>query len=79
MAKNWSKTALAAAGSRTDDINFLDGAVLRSDDNGASWTRLRINDRQRNSNLEGVGFVDPDTGWVGVMDGESQIIRRKPD
>lgn len=45
--------------------NFLDGAVLRSDDNGASWTRLRINDRQRNSNLEGVGFVDPDTGWVG--------------
>lgn len=45
--------------------NFYDGAILRSDDLGATWTRLRINDRQRNSNLEGVGFLDENRGWVG--------------
>ncbi|MQW42547.1 hypothetical protein GHK68_09405 [Sinorhizobium meliloti] len=45
--------------------NFLDGAFLRSDDRGASWQRLRVNDQQRNSNLEGIGFVDTQTGWVG--------------
>lgn len=45
--------------------NFLDGAILRSDDRGATWRRLRINDRQRNGNLEGIGFADLDTGWVG--------------
>lgn len=45
--------------------NFRDGAVLRSDDRGRTWRRLRINDRQRNSNLEGVGFVNGKQGWVG--------------
>jgi photosystem II stability/assembly factor-like uncharacterized protein len=45
--------------------NFHDGALLKSTDSGRSWTRLRINDRQRNSNLEGVGFIDETTGWVG--------------
>lgn len=45
--------------------NFLDGAIARSDDGGQSWRRLRINDRQRNSNLEGIGFLDRDRGWVG--------------
>ena len=45
--------------------NFLDGAILRSDDGGLNWQRLRINDRQRNSNLEGIGFVDRNRGWVG--------------
>ena len=45
--------------------NFYDGAIIRSDDLGATWTRLRINDRQRNSNLEGVGFVNSNRGWVG--------------
>lgn len=45
--------------------NFYDGAILRSDDFGKTWTRLRINDRQRNSNLEGVGFLDGNRGWVG--------------
>lgn len=42
-----------------------DGAVLRSDDGGKTWRRLPINDRQRNANLEGIGFVDGDRGWVG--------------
>lgn len=45
--------------------NMLDGAVLRSEDGGLSWRRLPINDRQRNANLEGVGFIDRDRGWVG--------------
>ena len=45
--------------------NFLDGAILKSTDGGVTWNRLRINDRQRNSNLEGVGFIAEDIGWVG--------------
>ena len=45
--------------------NFHDGAILRTDDGGRTWRRLRINDRQRNSNLEGVGFLDENKGWVG--------------
>lgn len=53
--------------------NFLDGAILRSDDRGASWRRLRINDRQRNANLEGIGFVDADTGWVGGW-GDNEFV-----
>ncbi|MBG0792239.1 hypothetical protein IYY11_01955 [Methylocystis sp. H62] len=45
--------------------NMLDGAILRSDDGGLSWRRIPINDRQRNANLEGIGFLDRDRGWVG--------------
>ncbi|WP_187430961.1 Ycf48-like protein [Roseobacter fucihabitans] len=45
--------------------NLHDGAILRSDDLGATWERLPINDRQRNANLEGIGFLDKDHGWVG--------------
>jgi photosystem II stability/assembly factor-like uncharacterized protein len=45
--------------------NFLDGAILRSDDGGVTWKRIPINDRQRNANLEGIGFLDRNRGWVG--------------
>ncbi|MDX1053368.1 hypothetical protein GOL41_27020 [Sinorhizobium medicae] len=45
--------------------NYRDGAILRSDDGGETWKRLRLNDKQRNSNLEGVGFLDGRRGWVG--------------
>lgn len=45
--------------------NFTAGAVLKTVDGGQSWTRLPINDQQRNANLEGVGFVDESLGWVG--------------
>jgi photosystem II stability/assembly factor-like uncharacterized protein len=45
--------------------NLRDGAMLRSDDGGRTWRRIRINDRQRNSNLEGIGFLDRQRGWVG--------------
>lgn len=45
--------------------NYRDGAILRSDDAGETWARLRLNDRQRNSNLEGIGFLNSTRGWVG--------------
>ncbi len=45
--------------------NFNQGAILKTTDGGKTWTRLRINDPQENVNLEGVGFVDENLGWVG--------------
>jgi len=45
--------------------SFDHGAILRTEDGGKSWTRLAINDPQGNANLEGIGFVDENTGWVG--------------
>ena len=45
--------------------NFDEGAILKTTDGGATWVRLPVNDPQRNANLEGVGFVDERTGWVG--------------
>ena len=45
--------------------NFTDGAILRTDDGGRAWTRLQVNDPQDNANLEGIGFVDAQQGWVG--------------
>lgn len=45
--------------------NFNDGAILRTDDGGATWQRLPINDPQGNANLEGVGFADENLGWTG--------------
>ncbi|HEY6425159.1 MAG TPA: YCF48-related protein [Pseudonocardiaceae bacterium] len=45
--------------------SFDRGAILKTTDGGQSWKRLEINDPQRNANLEGVGFVDADHGWVG--------------
>ncbi len=41
------------------------GAILRTEDGGQTWQRLPINDPQGNKNLEGVGFLDANTGWVG--------------
>jgi photosystem II stability/assembly factor-like uncharacterized protein len=45
--------------------NFCEGAILKTTDGGQSWRRLTVNDPQKNANLEGVGFVDADHGWVG--------------
>ena len=45
--------------------NFCEGAILKTVDGGLTWTRLGIDDPQMNANLEGVGFVDADHGWVG--------------
>jgi photosystem II stability/assembly factor-like uncharacterized protein len=45
--------------------SFNRGAVLKTTDGGMTWTRHPINDPQRNANLEGVGFITADRGWVG--------------
>lgn len=45
--------------------NFHDGAILKTTDGGQTWKRFPVNDPQRNANLEGVGFVDENHGWVG--------------
>jgi len=45
--------------------NFCEGAVLKTIDGGQTWKRLPVNDAQKNANLEGVGFVDAEHGWVG--------------
>lgn len=44
------------------------GAVYITDDRGKTWKRQEIRDadgREINFNLEGVGFLDRQTGWVG--------------
>jgi photosystem II stability/assembly factor-like uncharacterized protein len=45
--------------------NFHAGAILKTTDGGRTWKRLPINDAQSNANLEGIGFVDANNGWVG--------------
>lgn len=45
--------------------NFAAGAILRTDDGGGTWVRLPVNDPQGNANLEGIGFVTLQSGWVG--------------
>jgi photosystem II stability/assembly factor-like uncharacterized protein len=45
--------------------NFNDGAILKTIDGGDHWTRVEVNDPQQNANLEGVGFIDENRGWVG--------------
>ncbi len=45
--------------------SFTRGAILKTTDGGHTWTRIEINDPQGNANLEGVGFIDESTGWVG--------------
>jgi photosystem II stability/assembly factor-like uncharacterized protein len=45
--------------------SFQRGAILKTVDGGQNWTRIDINDPQGNANLEGVGFVSEDVGWVG--------------
>lgn len=45
--------------------SFRRGAILKTVDGGLSWTRKTVNDPQHNTNLEGIGFVDPDLGWTG--------------
>jgi photosystem II stability/assembly factor-like uncharacterized protein len=45
--------------------NFQAGAILKTTDGGISWQRLPVNDPQGNANLEGIGFIDEQRGWVG--------------
>lgn len=48
--------------------NFTSAAILKTTDGGESWKRLPIADGAGNflnMDLEGVGFVDEQRGWVG--------------
>ncbi|MFC5142927.1 WD40/YVTN/BNR-like repeat-containing protein [Actinomycetospora rhizophila] len=45
--------------------NFDDAAILKTADGGQTWERIEVNDPQGNANLEGIGFLDETTGWVG--------------
>lgn len=45
--------------------NFTDAAILKTTNGGQTWKRLKVNDPQGNVNLEGIGFLDDQRGWVG--------------
>lgn len=45
--------------------NFRAGAILKTTDGGQTWERKAVNDPQGNANLEGIGFLDAEHGWVG--------------
>jgi photosystem II stability/assembly factor-like uncharacterized protein len=45
--------------------NFTSAAILKTVDGGETWTRIEVDDPQGNVNLEGIGFLDENTGWVG--------------
>ena len=52
--------------------NLTAGFILKTLDGGDSWQVFSINDRRlhegsevSNANLEGIGFIDENTGWVG--------------
>src|SRR6185295_334322 len=50
--------------------NFRDAAILKTTDGGESWVRKHVAASQEemppiNNDLEGIGFVDELTGWVG--------------
>ena len=45
--------------------NFVQAAILKTVDGGETWSRIDVKDPQGNANLEGIGFLDENTGWVG--------------
>ncbi len=45
--------------------NFFRAAILKTTDGGESWKRIEVRDPQGNANLEGIGFVSEEVGWVG--------------
>jgi photosystem II stability/assembly factor-like uncharacterized protein len=45
--------------------NDTAAAILKTTDGGQTWKRIKINDPQRNVELEGIGFIDEKVGWVG--------------
>lgn len=42
--------------------NFTQAFILKTTDGGRSWTKIQVTD---NANLEGIGFLNADEGWVG--------------
>ena len=45
--------------------NDAAAAILKTIDGGKTWRRIPVTDQQQNVELEGVGFIDEMTGWVG--------------
>jgi photosystem II stability/assembly factor-like uncharacterized protein len=48
--------------------NFTTAAILKTTDGGEAWVRVPIVDssgQSINTDLEGVGFIDAQSGWVG--------------
>jgi photosystem II stability/assembly factor-like uncharacterized protein len=45
--------------------NFNAAAILKTTDGGQTWKRIQVNDPQNNVDLEGVGFINEQVGWVG--------------
>ena len=45
--------------------NDAAGAMLKTSDGGKTWKRIAINDPQKNVELEGIGFLTEQIGWVG--------------
>lgn len=45
--------------------NFNAATILKTTDGGKTWRRMAVNDPQGNVNLEGIGFIDEQHGWVG--------------
>lgn len=45
--------------------NDTAAAILKTTDGGQTWKRIPITDPQRNVELEGIGFISEQVGWVG--------------
>lgn len=50
--------------------NFRDAAILKTTDGGETWVRKHVAASQEdmppiNNDIEGIGFIDENTGWVG--------------
>jgi hypothetical protein len=55
----------------TPEIGFVSlendtaAAILKTIDGGKTWKRIPITDPQKNVELEGIGFINEQVGWVG--------------
>ena len=45
--------------------NFSAAAILKTVDGGKTWKRIEVRDGQKNTDLEGIGFVNEMVGWAG--------------
>ena len=45
--------------------NFSGAAILKTIDGGQTWERIEVTDPQENADLEGIGFINEQVGWVG--------------
>lgn len=45
--------------------NSNGAAILKTVDGGQTWKRIEVTDPRHNADLEGVGFINETTGWVG--------------